>query len=232
MLKFTVVGKLIPITINLFEGKQVCSFCKLSNIREEEIEMKKAKFVTIAATFLVGGSLLAACSPDEKDDSASSSSQSTAVSETTDSSADVVSTASISDQPEVLEKALSAEGNWIVAATNDVTFDSEVTVTGEFHDKGDDTADIYRKLALYSQDDDHNITAEYTMTVPTLIVETENFNIVNGTVKGDIEVKADGFVLNGATVDGNITFDTKEHQDSAVLDQEGASVTGDITVAE
>lgn len=132
----------------------------------------------------------------------------------------------------MLEKALSADGNWIVAATADVTFDKDLTVAGEFHDKGDASADIYRKFALYSQDADRNVTAEYTVTVPKIVVESENFNIVHGTVKGDIEVKANGFVLNGAKVEGNITFDKQEYKDSAKLEEDGASVSGDVTVAE
>lgn len=196
--------------------------------------MKKIKLASLATLVLVSGGLLAACSSDDASTEASSTAATSEVaeSEAASSEEDVVSTASISDQADVLETALSAEGNWIVALTGDVTFDSDVTVAGEFHDKADDSADIYRKLALYSQDEDRNVTAEYTFTAPKLIVESENFNIVHGTVVGDIEVKANGFVLNAATVDGNITFEKQEYQDSAVLDQEGASVTGEITVAE
>lgn len=40
-----------------------------------------------------------------------------------------------------------------------------------------------------------------------LIVFFENFNIVYGIVKGDIEVKVNGFILNGIKVNGNIIFD-------------------------
>lgn len=193
--------------------------------------MKKRKLTLIAASLLMGGTLLAACSSDN-DSSSASSSSTAASSATTESSDDVVSSASISDQASVIEKALSADGNWIVATTADITFDSDVTVAGEFHNKGDESEDIYRKLALYAQDDDHNVTDEYTITVPNLIVESENFNIVHGTVKGDIEVKANGFVLNGAKVEGNIVFASQEYQDSATLDEDGASVTGDISVAD
>jgi len=193
--------------------------------------MKKTKITLLAATLLMGGSLLAACSSDS-DTSASSSADTTASTATTESTDDVVSTASISDQTSVIEKALSADGNWIVAVTDDMTFDADVTVDGEFHDKGDDTSDIYRKFALYSQDDDRNVTAEYTVTVPKLVVNSENFNIVHGVIKGDIEVNANGFVLNGAKVEGNVTFTSQEFQDSATLDEEGASVTGDVTVSE
>ena len=85
---------------------------------------------------------------------------------------------------------------------------------------------------MYSQDENRTVTAEYTVTVPKLVVNSENFNIVNGVVKGDIEVNAKGFVLNGTKVEGNITFASKEIQDSATLDKEGASVTGDVKVSE
>jgi hypothetical protein len=203
---------------------------KLWDYKGEGI-MKKTKITLLAATLLMGGSLLAACSSDS-DTSASSSADTTASTATTESTDDVVSTASVSDQTSVIEKALSADGNWIVAVTDDMTFDADVTVDGEFHDKGDDASDIYRKFALYSQDDDRNVTAEYTVTVPKLVVNSENFNIVHGVIKGDIEVNANGFVLNGAKVEGNVTFTSQEFQDSATLDEEGASVTGDVTVSE
>lgn len=191
--------------------------------------MKSRKVFTILATILVSGSLLAACSSDKSDSSASSSS--TTAESTAASSAEVTTSASVSNDPEVLTKALSADGNWIVAATDDVTFDSDLTITGEFHNKGDDSEDIYRKLALYTQDDDRNVTGEFTITVPNVIVESENLNIVHGTVKGNIEVKANGFVLDGAKVEGNVTFDKQEYKDSAKLEENGASVSGDVTVA-
>ena len=190
---------------------------------------KKLSLLGLTATALLA---LGACGADNNDSSNSSSASSTTEVSTTESSADVVSTASISDDPAVLEKAMSADGNWIVVATGDVTFSNDVTIAGEFHDKDDASADIYRKIALYSQDDDRNVTAEYTITVPTLIVESENTNIVHGTIKGDVLVKANGFVLDGAKVEGNVTFEKQEYQDSAKLDENDASVTGDVTVSE
>lgn len=190
---------------------------------------KKLSLLGLTATALLA---LGACGADNNDSSNSSSASSTTEVSTTESSADVVSTASISDDPAVLEKAMSADGNWIVAATGDVTFSNDVTIAGEFHDKDDASADIYRKIALYSQDDDRNVIAEYTITVPTLIVESENTNIVHGTIKGDVLVKANGFVLDGAKVEGNVTFEKQEYQDSAKLDENDASVTGDVTVSE
>lgn len=192
--------------------------------------MKKFKFTALLATLVVSGGVLAACSSDEETPAASSSEA--ASSEVVESSEDVVSTASVSDQADVLEAALSSDGNWIIATTADVTFTNDVTVAGEFHNKDDASGDIYRKFALYAQDSDRVVTDEFTITVPKLVVESENFNIVHGTVQGDVEVKANGFVLNGATVEGNVTFETQEQLDSATLDQDGGSVTGEVTVAE
>lgn len=193
--------------------------------------MKYVKIVTLAATLLVVGGGLAACSPDKGKSESSSASSSEVAKESTSSSEDVVTGASISDKADVIEKALSADGNWIAAVTADVTFDKDLTVAGEFHNKGEASEDIYRKLALYAQDDKRVVTDEYTLTAPKVIVESENFNIVHGTVKGDIEVKANGFVLDAAKVEGNIVFEKAEYKDSAVLDKDGASVTGETTVA-
>ncbi|MBL1230254.1 polymer-forming cytoskeletal protein [Enterococcus sp. BWB1-3] len=190
---------------------------------------KKLALVGLAG---VATLVLGACGADNDTSSDSTSTSETTEVSSTSSSADVVSTASISDDPAVLEAALSADGNWLIAATSDVTFESDVTVAGEFHDKGEESGDIYRKLALYSQDADRNVTAEYTITVPTLTVESENFNIVHGTVKGDIVVKANGFVLDGATVEGNVVFETQEYQDSADVTKNDSSVTGTVTVSE
>lgn len=194
--------------------------------------MKKGKFYAVLGTVLLSTTLLAACSADKSTKESSSASSAKTEETTKASEAEVVSTASVSDKSDVIEKALSADGNWIIATTADVTLANDTTVAGEFHNKGDESEDIYRKLALYAQDADRNVTAEYTLTVPKLIVESENFNIVHGTVKGDIEVKANGFVLNAAKVEGNITFATQEAKDSAKLDEEGASVSGEVTVAE
>lgn len=188
--------------------------------------MKHVKLITAAIALAATGVMLSACSSDD------SSSNSSSAASTEASTTEVVSSASVSNDADVITKALSADGNWIVGVTGDITFDNDLTITGEFHNKGDESQDIYRKLALYSQDDDRNVTAEYTITAPKVVVESENTNIVHGTVKGDVEVKANGFVLNGSKVEGNITFDKQEYKDSAVLDQDGASVTGDVTVAE
>ncbi|MFV0558965.1 MAG: polymer-forming cytoskeletal protein [Enterococcus sp.] len=192
------------------------------------LSKKFMSFATIALLSLT----LGACSSDDSSSDSSSSSEAASSEVAESSEAEVVSTASVSADPETLTTALGEDGNWIIAATEDVTFEDNVTVAGEFHDKGDDSADIYRKFALYAQDEDRNVTAEYTATVPELDVQSENFNIVHGTVDGDILVEANGFVLDGVTVTGNVTFASQEYQDSATIDGEDTTIEGEVTVAE
>src|SRR5690625_1334683 len=80
--------------------------------------------------------------------------------------ADVVTSASLVNDAEGFMNGVSDKGTWIVSILNDVTIDEDVVVAGTFHDKDDANSDIYRKIALYAQDDDRNVTAEYTRTVP------------------------------------------------------------------
>ncbi|MBN2618541.1 MAG: polymer-forming cytoskeletal protein [Spirochaetales bacterium] len=130
-------------------------------------------------------------------------------------SADVLTTASIVTDGEALAKALSANGAWLAATLNDVTYDKDMVVDGEFTWK----EKIDRKLALYTQDDAHKITDQFTLTAPKLIVKSPNFRITGGTFKGDVYVEATGFKLDkSSTVDGNIYFSTQEQMDSFTMD--------------
>ncbi len=137
---------------------------------------------------------------------------------------DAVAAASITDNPAAFTAALGEDGTWIVAATADITLAEEVLVAGEFYDKDDESQDLYRKLALYTQDEDRNVLDTFTLTVPKMTVESPNFKIQNGTVKGDVFVEANGFSLApDTTIDGNLYFANEEFQKSAVIE---GTVTG------
>ncbi|MDZ7834915.1 MAG: hypothetical protein U5K84_05840 [Alkalibacterium sp.] len=73
--------------------------------------------------------------------------------------------------------------------------------------------EIARKLALYAQDADRNITERYTLTVPSITVESENSRIQGGTVVGDVYVNANNFSMPEGTVDGDLIFGSEEYQD-------------------
>ena len=187
---------------------------------------KRGLFLGVCASLII----LAGCGNNEDTaDKASSSVASSEVASSVAESTEVVTTASISNDPADVVAGLSADGTWIYAITEDVVVPEDIIVSGTFYDKNDESGDIYRKLALYSQDEDHKVTAEFTLEAPKMIVESPNFKIQNGTFVGDVVVKAEGFQLADSKVEGNVTFDSQELMDSAVLD--AGTVTGETTVA-
>lgn len=141
---------------------------------------------------------------------------------------DAVSSASIVDTADAFKKAISSEGTWIIAITSDLTVNEDLLVEGEFKngkqdDKGNDI--LQRKIALYSQDDNRNITARYTLTAPKLTITSPEASIQHGTFKGDLYVSVANFKLIDATVDGNVYFTTEEAQTTFSMDDK-SKVTG------
>lgn len=188
--------------------------------------MKKIITLLLLAAFTM--TILAACGKEEVAETTEATTE-TKTEETTEAATedvDAVTTASIVDNGEALLVALSSEGAWIAATLNDIEIDKDVVVDGEFTNK----EKIDRKLALYTQDEDHKITAQFTLTAPKLVVKSENFRITGGTFKGDVYVEAKGFKLDkSSTVDGNIYFASKELLDTFIV-TETSNVTGTIQV--
>jgi len=180
------------------------------------MDILKKKLAAGAAVVALGGFLAACDNGADTDDNGDNG--------------DAVTAASITDDASEVEASLSADGNWITAITADVTIDGDLTVAGTFYDKDDEDGDVYRKLALYTQDEDRNVTDEYTLSVGTMIVESPNFRIQEGTVDGDVYVEADGFELYNSTVTGDVTFASQEFMDSALLDE--GTVEGEVSVDE
>ncbi len=180
--------------------------------------------------FLVIG-LLVACGSDEEESEEQTDNNASETEETeTEEETDAVSTASIVTTGEEFSAAVGEDGTWIIATLNDVTVEEDLVVAGQFHNQDDPEADIYRKIALYEQDDDRNITASFTVEVPTLTIQSENTLIQGGTVKGDVVVEANGFTLHEtASIDGNLTFANADAESSATVDGE---VTGEIATEE
>lgn len=143
---------------------------------------------------------------------------------------DIVTSASPkeSSDPAEIKAGLSADGFWIFSILSDVTLDEALYVEGKFFGRDNAAAEPYRKLALYAQDENRNITARYTLTVPQMYITSPGFRIQEGTVAGDVYVDADGFDLFESHIEGNLTFATQEQMDSASFDSD--SVTGNISV--
>jgi|AntDeeMinimDraft_5_1070356.scaffolds.fasta_scaffold18328_2 hypothetical protein len=179
------------------------------------------KKLALAAVIVLGLFLLAACGGNGADENE----QETADTMTTDT----VTTASIVSEEEEFRNAISADGTWIIATLNDLTFEEELVVEGTFYDGGNSDNDVYRKIAAYAQDDDRNVTDRYTITAPQMTIQSPNTRFQAGVFEGDIIVEANGFTLSDATVDGNIYFASQEYQESAEISAD-SEVTGEIAV--
>ena len=140
----------------------------------------------------------------------------------------VVTTASIVNTSTAFEKAISSSGTWIIAITKNLTIDKDLVVDGEYKNGKKDASGkdvIQRKIALYSQDEDRNVTARFILTAPKLTFSSPMGSIEHGTFKGDLYVAVSNFQLKDATVDGNIYFTTAEAKSTFKMDST-SKVTG------
>lgn len=145
---------------------------------------------------------------------------------------DVQTTASIVDTQAAFEKAISNSGTWIIAIVKDLTIDKDLILDGEFKNGKKDEAGkdlIQRKLALYSQDENRNITARFILTAPKLTINSPKASIQHGTFKGDLYVNTQDFQLIDATVDGNIYFISDKAKSGFAMDKT-SKVTGSQSV--
>ncbi len=130
-----------------------------------------------------------------------------------------------------LQEAVGPEGSWIILFNGDLTVSQEVVVSGEVYEE-EGAEEPRRKLALYAQDQDRNVTARYTLTTPRLIVRHMNTRIQSGEIAGNVFVEAEGFELTGGgTINGNLYFASEELRESANI-TEDSTVLGDIMVGE
>jgi peptidoglycan hydrolase-like protein with peptidoglycan-binding domain len=130
---------------------------------------------------------------------------------------DAVSTASIVSDAAAFEKAISKDGTWIITTLRDLVIDKELVVEGTFHDKNDPAKDLKRKIGLYTHNNPENkkiATHSFTLTVPKLTVKSPNTTLQYGTFIGDIYVESNNFNITNTKVDGNIYFATQEAMDS------------------
>lgn len=145
---------------------------------------------------------------------------------TTDITTDSVTTPSISDSSEEIRASLSTNGNWITCAKSDIILNEETIVEGTFYKKDDESQGLYRKLALYTQDDEKTVTNTFTLTTPSMTIYSENFLIQEGVVNGDIYINANGFELKNCTIEGDLIFENEGFKNSAKLDK--GVITGEI----
>jgi len=141
---------------------------------------------------------------------------------------DVVTTASVTNTEAAFENGISSKGKWIVATLKDLTIKKELVVEGDFKNGKKDASGkelMQRKIALYTQDEKHVVTARFTLTAPKLTFKSPMGSIEHGTFKGDLYVSASNFQLKDATVEGNVYFTTDEAKSTFKMDAK-SKVTG------
>lgn len=131
------------------------------------------------------------------------------------------------DSEETLLDGISEDGPWIIIFEEDFETEEDLVLTGDVEGH---SGELERKLALYTQDEDRNITDQFTLTAPSLTIQSENARIQGGTFAGDVVVEADGFSMPDGTIDGNLTFTSAEFEESADLSE--GTVTGEVSVDE
>lgn len=134
--------------------------------------------------------------------------------------ADVVSSPSVVVNEDTLQNTISEVGTWIVIFQEDIVTDQELILEGEFVHRDE----VYRKVALYDQDEDRNKTVEYTLEAPKLTIRSENTRLQGGIFVGDIYVEANGFELVDMEIEGNVYFANEEVKSTFSIDK--ATITG------
>lgn len=172
----------------------------------------KLKMVSILLVAIFSVTLLASCTQ----------------SSVKDYSSDVITTASVVDNANAFEKAIAKDGKWIIAITKDLKIDKELVLDGDFKNGRTDSSGtelIQRKIALYTQDSNRNVTNRFTLTAKKLTIKSANASIQHGTFKGELYVTVNNFQLIDATIDGNIYFQSDEIKSTFVMDDK-SKVTG------
>jgi len=184
--------------------------------------MKVKAIILTLAMFAV---LFVGCTQEPEKPAPAPAPQQTTPPETTP---DVVTSASIVNEEAAFEKAISDNGTWLIATLKDLTFNKDLVLEGEYKngkkdDKGNDI--IQRKIALYTQDDQRNVTARFTLTAPKLTIKSPMASIQHGTFKGDLYVSSNNFKLVDTTVEGNVYFTTDEAKSTFSMDDK-SKITG------
>lgn len=207
--------------------------------------MKKIKIKILILSLLLLLSLMVGCTADNNDVTPPKDDENTVeenndgledsleggVDENGDEMADdldAITSASIVNTETGFKNAISKNGTWIICTLTDLEFDEELVLEGEFtNNKKDDEGNdiIQRKIALYEQDENRNVTERYTLTAPKLTINSPNARIQGGTFVGDLYVSAPNFELVDAKVEGNVYFTTEEAESTFTMD-DASSVTG------
>ena len=188
------------------------------------------RFTLIIISLILIVSLLAGCTtktpPVEDDtttppvtDTGDTTNPDTEPGDTDTENPDAVSSASLATDEASFKEKISADGNWIILTDKDLTFEEDLMVEGEF-DK--------RSLAFAAYLPD-NMIDRFSVTAPSLVINSANTLLEYGITKGDVYVQAEGFTTKDTTIEGNLYFATEELKTAFTMD-ELSKVSGEVSV--
>lgn len=193
----------------------------------------KTKKLLAALIFTLTAVAFVACGQNNDTDTSDKGTTEQNQDKTDNENADAITTASIVKENEAFEKAISKDGTWIIAILNDLTFDKELLVDGDFKngkkDKSTGEEAFQRKIALYTQDEDRNITNKFTLTAPKLTFNSINGSIEHGTFKGDLYISGKNFKLVNQVIEGNIYFLNQEAMDTFKIEDKDGDTPSKVT---
>lgn len=186
----------------------------------------KSKFMLFAVAMLVSFSVLTGCAPKAPV-------QESTTPDTTkeQDSAEVVSSASVVSDEASFEKGISKDGTFIVLTTKDLTFTNDLIVDGTFTKKNKEGNDVITRSLAFAANGADGKMERYTVTVPNIVINSQNTLLEYGIVKGDVYIQAPGFKTKDTTIDGNLYFATEELKEAFSID-ELTTITGEVAVKE
>ncbi|WP_297713076.1 hypothetical protein [Clostridium sp.] len=129
------------------------------------------------------------------------------------------------------ELAIALKDDYRITIKNNIETNNELIMEGDFSKtdttEGNKVSHIGRELNLFYIDKSNNVINSYTLSVPRLVIKSNDTTIKGGKIKGDIYVESDGLILDDTKVEGNLYFKDKKNKDSFKLENT-ASVSGDI----
>ena len=184
----------------------------------------KSKLMLLSLSMVLGVSILAGCGKKATTPTADTSKPATTA------KADTVSGASQANDEATFEQKIGKDGNYIILTSKDLTFTKDLTVDGKFIKKDKDGKEVVaRSLAFATETADKKIDKRFTVTVPRIVINSENTLLEDGIIKGDVYVQAPGFKTKDATINGNLYFATEDLKNAFKAD-DLTKISGKIEV--
>lgn len=131
------------------------------------------------------------------------------------------------------ELSIALKESYRITIKSNIETNNELEMEGDFSKtdttEGNKVSHIGRELNLFYIDKSNNVINSYTLSVPKLIIKSNDTTIRGGKIKGDIYVESDGLILDDTKVEGNIYFKDKNSEDSFKLENT-ASISGNIEI--